>query len=138
MEYKEQADKAGDWSTGIEVRVGHGSWKVGEKRRFGDACDTGWGKAAEEGPCSEGDEKLKDKRQKETKHKQEGFFQTRGRGRLWRRELEASFVRASRYDREGAVWGGSGRGGGRGRHCEEGARKVPAQPSTKPGSNVAG
>jgi hypothetical protein len=46
MEYKEQAAKAGDWSTGIEVRVGHGSWKVGEKRRFGDACDTGWGKAA--------------------------------------------------------------------------------------------
>ena len=77
MEYKEQAAKAGAWSTGLEGRVGHGSGKVGEKRRVRDACDTGWGEAAEEGPRGEGGgaggEKLKDKRQKETKHKQEGF-----------------------------------------------------------------
>ncbi|MEI7747333.1 MAG: hypothetical protein WCJ28_07320, partial [Actinomycetota bacterium] len=52
MEYKEQAAKAGAWSTGLEGRVGHASGKVGEKRRFGDACDTGWGEAAEEGPLN--------------------------------------------------------------------------------------
>ncbi len=57
--------------------------KVGDKRRFGDACDTGWGEAAEEGPHGEGGgeggEKLKDKRQKETKHKREEF-QDKGKG----------------------------------------------------------
>ena len=36
MEYKEQAAKAGAWSTGLEGRVGHGRGKVGEKRRFHD------------------------------------------------------------------------------------------------------
>jgi hypothetical protein len=83
MEYKEQAAKAGAWSTGLGGRVGHGSGKVGEKRRFRDACDTGWGEAVEEGPRSEGGaaggEKLKDKRQKVTKHKQEGV-QGKGKG----------------------------------------------------------
>ena len=84
MQYEEQADKACAWSAGLEGRVGHASGKVGEKRCFGDACDTGWarwGEAAEEGPHGEGGrgrggvggEKLKDKRQKETKHKQEMF-----------------------------------------------------------------
>ena len=79
LEYKEQAVKAGAWSTGLEGRFGHGSGmqKVGEKRRFRDACDTVWGAAAEEGPRGEGGgsggEKLKDKRQKETKRKEEGF-----------------------------------------------------------------
>ena len=66
MEYKEQAAKAGAWSTGLEGRVGHGSGKVVEKRRFHDACDTGWGEAAEEGPHGAGGgvggEKPKDKR----------------------------------------------------------------------------
>ena len=83
MEYKEQAAKTGVWSTGLEVRVGHASGKVGEKRRFRDACDTGWGEAVEEGPRGEGGgeggEKLKDKRQKETKHKREEF-QDKGKG----------------------------------------------------------
>jgi hypothetical protein len=77
MEYKEQAAKAGACSTGLGGRVGHGSGKVGEKRPFRDACDTGWGEAAEEGPHGEGagaeGEKRQYKRQKETKHKQEGF-----------------------------------------------------------------
>ena len=41
MEYEEQAAKAGVWSSGLEGRVGYGSEKVGEKRRFRDACDTG-------------------------------------------------------------------------------------------------
>jgi len=48
-----------------------------------DACDTGWDEATEEGPRGEGDreggEKLKDKRLKETKHK-EGGFQGKGKG----------------------------------------------------------
>ena len=65
MEYKEQAAKAGAWSTGLEGRVGHASGKVGEKRRFGDACDTGWGEAAEEGPRGEGDDGSQPERGKE-------------------------------------------------------------------------
>jgi hypothetical protein len=44
---------------------------------------------------------------------------------------QASFARGSRHGREGAAWGGSGRGGGRRRRCEEGWRKVPAQPPKK-------
>jgi hypothetical protein len=89
MEYREQAAKAGGGSSGLEGRVGlegmvgHASGKVGDKRRFGDACDTGWGEAAEEGPHGEGGgeggEKLKDERQKETKHKREEF-QDKGKG----------------------------------------------------------
>jgi hypothetical protein len=83
MEYKEQTVKTGAWSTGLEVRVGYGRGKVGEKRRFRDAYDTGWGEAAEEGRHGErgwtGVKKLKDKRQKETKHKEEGF-QDKGKG----------------------------------------------------------
>jgi hypothetical protein len=76
MEYKEQAAKAGAWSTGLEGRVGHASGKVGEKRRFRDACDTGWGEAAEEGPRGEGGgaggEKLSNKRKKEATHMRSG------------------------------------------------------------------
>jgi hypothetical protein len=83
MEYKEQAVKDGAWSSGLEGRAGHGTGKVGEKPRFCDACGTGWGEVAEKGPHGEGGgaggEKLKDKRQKETKHKQEGF-QGKGKG----------------------------------------------------------
>ena len=41
MEYEEQAAKGSAWSTGLEGKVGHGSGKVGEKRRFHDTCDTG-------------------------------------------------------------------------------------------------
>ena len=89
MEYEEQEVKTGAWSTGLEGRVGYGSGKVGEKRRFRNACDTGWGEEADEGPHGEGGgtegEKLKDKRQKETRHRQEGR-KARGKGRLWRRE----------------------------------------------------
>jgi hypothetical protein len=50
MEYKEQVAKAGACSTGLGGRVGHGSGKVGEKRRCRDACNTRWGEAAKEGP----------------------------------------------------------------------------------------
>ena len=68
MEYKEQATKTGPWSTGLEVRVGHESGKVGEKRHFHDEYDTGWGEVTEGGPYGEGGgtggEKLKDKSQK--------------------------------------------------------------------------
>ena len=48
---------------------------MGEKRRESDACDTGWG--GEGGGA--GGKKLKDKWQKETNHKQEGF-QGKGKG----------------------------------------------------------
>ena len=69
IEYEEQGGKAGTWSTGHEDRDGHGR-KLGEKRRFRDTCDTGWGEAAEEGLLevgAAGGEKLEDKRQEETK-----------------------------------------------------------------------
>ena len=41
MEQKETAVKAGPCFTQLEGRVGHGNEKVGEKRRFRDACDAG-------------------------------------------------------------------------------------------------
>ncbi len=41
MEQKEKAVKAGPCSTQLESRVGHGIKKVGERRRFRDACDAG-------------------------------------------------------------------------------------------------
>jgi hypothetical protein len=50
MECKQKTTRAGDWSTGLAVRVGHASGKVGEKRRFGDACDTGWDEVVRNSP----------------------------------------------------------------------------------------
>ena len=41
MEPKEKAVKAGPCLTKLEGRVGRGNEKVGEKRRFRDACDAG-------------------------------------------------------------------------------------------------
>jgi hypothetical protein len=123
MEYKEQAAKGGAWSTGLEGRVGHGSGKVGEKRRFRDACDTGWGEAAEEGPRGEGGEKLKDKRQKETKRKQEGF-QGKGKGEAAekrKRPLSEGAGTAGKAQRGEGV-GGAGAGGGA---VKEGRVKCP-------------
>jgi hypothetical protein len=38
---KEKDVKTGPWLTQFEGRVGHGNEKVGEKRRFRDACDAG-------------------------------------------------------------------------------------------------
>ncbi len=118
MEYKEHAAKAGAWSTGLEGRVvGHGSEKVGEKRRFRDACDTGRGEAAEEGPFGDGGgaggKTLKDKRQKETKHKQEGFH---GKGKKEavekrKRHLSEGAGTAGKAQRGEGV-GGAGAGGG--------------------------
>jgi hypothetical protein len=114
MEYKEQAAKAGAWSTGLEGRVGHGSGKVVEKRRFCDACDTGWGETAEEGPRGgAGGEKLKDNRQKETKHKQEGFT-GKGKGEAVekrKRPLSEGVGTAGKAQR-GEEVGGAGAGGG--------------------------
>ena len=52
MEHKEKAVKAvseaGAWQTQLEGRVGHGNEKVGKKRRFREACDTGGGEAAKQ------------------------------------------------------------------------------------------
>jgi hypothetical protein len=123
MEYKEQAAKAGAGSTGLEDRVGHGSGKVGAKRRFRDACDTGWGEAAEEGPRGEGGEKLEDKRQKETKRKQEGF---QGKGKeeaveKRKRPLAEGAGTAGNAQRGEGV-GGAGAGGGT---VKKGAAKCP-------------
>ena len=74
MEQKEKAVKAGPSVAEFEGRVGHGKEKVGEKRRFRDACDAG-GDAGEEtgqGLCGEGGgawgEKLENKRKKEATH----------------------------------------------------------------------
>ena len=137
MEYKEQAAKAGAWSTGLEGRVGHGSGKVGEKRRFGDACNTGRGEAAEEGPRGEGGgaggEKLKDKRQRETKHKQEGF-QGKGKGEAVekrKRPLSEGAGTAGKAQRGEGV-GGAGAGGGAvkkgGAKCPHNRRRSTGKP----------
>jgi hypothetical protein len=78
MEQKEKVDKAGTaWSTQLEGSGGHGNEKVREQRRFHEACDTAGGEAAAQRPRGEGGgtwgEKLENKREKVTKHKQGGF-----------------------------------------------------------------
>ena len=55
--------------------MGHDDERVGEKRGFGDACDTGGGgSVSAQGPHGEGGgtggEKLENKRKKEDNHKQ--------------------------------------------------------------------
>jgi hypothetical protein len=75
MEYEEQLAKTGALSTGLEGRVGHRSGKVGEKRRFRDACDAGYSKTAGEGPGG-GKRRPNTVSKEETKvnkHKLEGF-----------------------------------------------------------------
>jgi len=80
MEHKDK-DKsvmAGPWSTQIEVRIGHGNAQVSEKRRFGDACDTGGGEAmsvqrAHGEAGGAGGEQLENKRKKCATHKQGGL-----------------------------------------------------------------
>ncbi len=79
MEHQEKAIKAGAWSTDLEDRVGNDDEKVGEKRGFSDACDTGGGGTVSgaQGPYGEGggteDERLENKRRKDDKHKQGGL-----------------------------------------------------------------
>ena len=80
-EQNEKAGKAGPCLTQLEGRVGHGNEKVGEKRRFRDACDAG-GEGTGQGLRGEGGgaggEKLENKRKKEAKHKQ-GSFEGKGK-----------------------------------------------------------
>ncbi len=54
MEQKEKAVKAGPCFTQPEGRVEHGNEKVGEKRRFREACDAVAGEAAGQGLRGEG------------------------------------------------------------------------------------
>jgi hypothetical protein len=81
MEQKDEAFKAGPCFTQLEGRVGHGNEKVGEKRRFRDACDAG-GEGTGQGLRGEGGgaegEKLENKTKTEAKHKQ-GSFQGKGK-----------------------------------------------------------
>ena len=81
MEQKEKAVQAGPCSTQLEGSVGRGNEKVGEKRRFRDACDAG-GEGTGQGLRGEGGgaggEKLENKRKNEAKHKQ-GSFEGKGK-----------------------------------------------------------
>ena len=81
MEQKEKAVKAGPCFTQFEGSVGRGNEKVGEKRRFRDACAAG-GEGTGQGLRGEGvgagGEMLENKRKKEAKHKQ-GSFQGKGK-----------------------------------------------------------
>ena len=72
------------------------------------------------------DEKLKNKREKEAKHKHDGFEGKRKRG-LWRREspMQTAGRNSSCVGREWVR-------GGMGRSFQEKERKVPAQPHKKP------
>jgi hypothetical protein len=77
MEYKEQAAKAGAWSTGLEGRVGPGSGKVGEKRRMrlGGARRQKRGRAVREARSS----KTRGRKRPNTSRK---GLKARGKGRL--------------------------------------------------------
>jgi hypothetical protein len=109
---------------------------VGEKRRFRDACDTGWGEAAEEGPRGgAGGEKLKDKRQKETKHKQEEF---QGNGKeeaveKRKRPLSEGAGTAGKALRGEGV-GGAGAGGGA---VKKGGAKCPHTTAKEASAKIA-
>ena len=74
MEQKEKAIKAGPCF--IQLEGGHGNEKVGEKRRFRDACDAGGEGIGQrlrgEGGVA-GGEKLQNKSNKEAKRKQGSF-----------------------------------------------------------------
>ena len=52
-EYEQQVVKTGAWSTGLEGRVGHDSWKVGPSTsrvsETRDTCDTGWTRCQKRG-----------------------------------------------------------------------------------------
>jgi hypothetical protein len=81
MEQKEKAVKAGPCFTQLEGSVGHGNEKVGEKRRFRDACDAGGegtGQRLRGKGGGAGGEKIENKRNKEATHKQ-GSFQGNGK-----------------------------------------------------------
>ncbi len=78
MEHKEQTVKTGASSSKLESSGGYGNEKVGAKRCFRNAFDTGVGmKVATKGLRGEGGgaggEKLENKRTKEDKHKQGGL-----------------------------------------------------------------
>ena len=84
-EQTEKVVKASPCFTQFEGKVGCGNEKVGEKRRFRDACDAG-GEGTGQGLRAEGflppgwagGEKLENKRKKEAKHKQ-GSFKGKGK-----------------------------------------------------------
>ena len=94
-------------------RVGHASGKVGEKRRFGDACDaildgTRWQKrvhTVREVGREARSSKTRDRNRPNTRSQ---GFKTRGKGVCG--EENASFVRGRSHGREGTAWGGSGLG----------------------------
>ncbi len=73
---------------------------------------------------------LEDKRQKEAKHKQEGF-QGKGKGETVEKRERALSEGGGTAGKAQRGEGVDGRDGGRRRCCEEGTRKVPAQPRTK-------
>ena len=84
IEEMEKAVKAGPCFTQLEGRVGHGNEKVGEKRRFRDACDAqgGGGKRTAQGLRGEGGgaggDNLDNKRKKEAMNDQGGL---KGKGK---------------------------------------------------------
>ncbi len=101
---KQQGETYGACSTGLGDRVGHVREKVVDKRRFRDACDSEWGDAAEEGPGGEG-------------------------GGAGGKKLKDKRQKETKHKQEVKA---RGKGSGSRRRCEEGARKVPAQPRKEP------
>jgi hypothetical protein len=117
MEQKETALKAAPRSTQLEGRVGHGNEKVGEKRRFLDACGTGGCEAVSaQGPRGEGGgaggEKLWNKRKKETMHNL-GGLEGKGKGKaVEKRKCPVSETDSkARKQQRGEEVGGEGAGG---------------------------
>ena len=75
MEHKEQAAKAGAWSTGLEGRVGYA--------RLGGARRQKRGRAVREVGREARSSKTRGRKRPNTNRKS---FKARGKGRLWRRE----------------------------------------------------
>ncbi len=128
MEQKEKAIKAGPCF--IQLDGGHGNEKVGEKRRFRDACDAGGQGTGQrlrgEGGVASG-EKLQNKSNKEAKRKQ-GSFQRKDKEEAVekrKRPLSEEDNDAQEQQQEEGESGSRASGEGRKAH------KVPAQPPKK-------
>ena len=131
MEQKEKAVKAGPCFTQLEGRVGQGNEKVGEKRRFRDACDVG-GEGAGQGLRGEGGGAAGEKRPSTSRV----AFKAKEERSLWRRESvpcprKAMRPKRSSLKKEAAASGEVAKTKRKRRSCEVKARKVPAQPQKK-------
>jgi hypothetical protein len=115
-EQTEKAVKAGPCSTQLEGRVGRGNEKVGEKRRFHEACDAGarqQGRGCAERETGRGARSLTTRERKRPTTSR-AASKARARRRVWRRESvpysrKTTSPKSSSMKKEWAVVGRAGK-----------------------------